>query len=339
MKLNKLMHVENYLLLLSFLFIVSCEVDRSTIGVEHQVQYSYNYINDYDYINKRYFFVDSYYRDRYEMGFSDDLSTWSYEEGTQIRELNVYHTGFFPDIVLRKGVATISSRINEYKNLPNLDGIETHSGEVELGYFAPLKEGLDYHYNYAHGYFWLKRIIKPTEILAIAYRTDKDTVGTLQPMISDDDSTQFYVLRLIKPRTMREYHSEVWPLMMRNVYFLGDSNYVRDGFNLNIRKKDNKSTVQEIGMKRRFAHLLGLDLLDEYGSLIDEGDGQVDNNSYLYDLRNGILIFPGLHPFNPLPNSRFQIADTNRVKLYNTIDRVEMINSSKFEIVVQYIQN
>ena len=208
MKLKKLMHVENYLLLLSFLFIVSCEVDRSTIGVDEQLQYSYNLINDYDFINRRYFFIDSYYRDRYELGFSDDLLIWSYEERTLIRELNVYRTGYFPNTVLLKGVATIPSRIKEFDNLPNLDGLQTHSGEVELGYFAPLIEGIDYQYNYAHGYFWLKRIIKPTEILAIAYRTDKDTVGTLQPMISDDDSTKFYVLRLIKPQTMREYHAK-----------------------------------------------------------------------------------------------------------------------------------
>ncbi len=323
----------------SFLFIFSCEVDRSTIGVEEQLQYNYKHINDYDFINKRYFFIDSYYRDRYEKGFSDDLTVWFYEEGTLIRELNVYRTGYFPNNMNRMGVATIPSRMKEFENLSNLNGVVTNSGEVELGLFVPLKEGMDYQYNFAHGYFWLKRVIKPTEILAIAYRTDKDTVGTLKSMISDDDTTQFYVLRLIKPQTMREYHNHVWPLMMRNVYFLGDSNYVRDGFNINIRKKENNSTVQEVGLNRRFANLLGLDLLDEYGILIDKGDGQVDNNPYLYNLRSGILIFPGIQPFNPFPNSRFQIADTNRVKQYNTIDREEMIRSSKFELVVQYFEN
>ena len=127
--------------------------------------------------------------------------------------------------------------------------------------------------------------------------------------------------------------------MMRNVYFLGDTNYVRNGFNIEIRKKENKSTVQDFGLKKRFTHLLGIDLLDDNGTLVDNGDGQVDNNPYLYDLRNGILIFPGLHPFNPLPNSRFQIADTNRVNQYNTTDRYKMIESSKFEIIVQYINN
>lgn len=337
MKRHHTLRIAYFLIPFSFFLVFSCEVDRSSIGAEYPAEKNYYHINDYDYIKNRYFFIDQYYRDRYEKGYSDDLMLWTYEKGTLIRELNVYHTGYLPNTPARKGVATIPSRIKEYENLPNIDGVESYPGEVEKGLFAPLNEGTDYQYNYAQGYFWLKWPVKPTEILAVSYRTDNDTIGTLQSMISNDDSTQFYVLRLIKS-TGRGYNPNVWPLMMRNVYFLGDSNYVREGFNINILKKENESTVQEVEPKKSFAHLLGLDLTDENGAVIDNGDGQVDNNYYLCNRHTGILMFPGIQPFDPLDDSRFQIADTNRVNQYNTPDSQEMIASSKFKIIVQYIK-
>ena len=80
-------------------------------------------VHDYDFIKNRYFFIDQYYRGRFEAGFSDDLSIWSYEDGTLIRELNVYKSGSYSNNEARKGVATIPDSIAHYESLPNLDGI------------------------------------------------------------------------------------------------------------------------------------------------------------------------------------------------------------------------
>jgi hypothetical protein len=88
--------------------------------------------------------------------------------------------------------------------------------------------------------------------------------------------------------------------------------------------------------------LLGLDIVDSNGNITDNGDGQVDDNDNLLDLNKGVLIFPGLNPFNPLPESRFQLATINRVGIYDTTHWSQSssgIDSSKFEIVVQYIKN
>jgi hypothetical protein len=339
MTLNKIKWIIFLQVFSILVFIYSCEVDRSNIIAVEQPQYSYNYINDYEFASNRYFFLDAYYVDRYERGFSEDLQIWLYESGTLIKELNIYKSASYSNNMARKGVATIPSRIEEFYNIPNLDGISTFSGEIELAEFVPLKEGLDYGYNDEFGYFYLSHKIRDTEILAVAYRTDNDTVGTLLSMMSDE-AGQFYVLRLIKSQSMRDTHAHVWPLMMRNVYFLGDTNFVHDGFNINIRKKDNHETYQDIEPKKRFTHLLGLDLIDTNGNLRDGGDGQVDNNYNLIDLREGILFFPGLNPFDPLPDSRFQIADRNRVRIYDIYHRslnYPGVDSSKFEIVVQYI--
>lgn len=327
-----------FILFCFFIFTPSCEFDRSTIGSLDEPELNYNFINDYEFETNRYFFIDTYYMNRYEKGFSEDLQTWSYEPGTLIRELNVYKSAGYTDRITRMGVASIPSKLEEFYNLTSLDDIPIKSGETEVGEFVSLVQGRDYVYNYALGYFNLSFKVKDSDILAIAYRTDHDTVGTLQTMISEDDTSQYYVLRLIKSQTMSENYTQIWPLMMRNVYFLGDTSFVRKGFNIHIRRKDNNSEIQEVGVKRSFAHLLGLDLTDENGALLDNGDGQADNNYYLCNLHTGTLIFPGIQPFNPLPDSRFQIADTNRVYQYNTTDRQKMMASSKFEIVVQYIK-
>jgi hypothetical protein len=337
-----ILHRKVNICLFSFLlFIYACEVDRSTIVSVDQTQYSYNYISDYEFEFNRYFFVDSYYFERFEKGFSEDLQYWSYEPGTLIKELNVYKSGSYSNIEVRRGIATIPSKLEEIYNHPDLNTISQISGEIEKGEFIPLVEERDYWYNHFLGYFYLNHRVKDTETIAIAYRTENDTVGTLLSMMSDE-ADQVYVLRLIKSQSMRVSHIHIWPLMMRNVYSLGDTSFARDGFNINIRKKDNHATIQNVEPKKRFTHLLGLDFVDLNGNVTDNGDGQVDENYNLLDLNRGILIFPGLNPFNPLPESRFQLAEINRVGIYDITPwshNSPGADSSKFEIVVQYIKN
>jgi len=341
MNRNLLCRIVNIFLLSFLIFISACEVDRSTIGSVDQQQYSYNYISDFEFEFNRYFFIDTYYVERYEKGFSEDLQYWTYEPSSLIKELNVYKSAGYSNNDARIGVATIPSNLEEFYNLSDLHGIIKKSGEIELGKFVPLKEGKDYWCNYGFGYFYLNypKRIKDTEILAVAYRTDNDTVGTLVSMMID--KPQPLVLRLVKSQAMRVSHIHIWPLMMRNVYSLCDTSIVRDGFNIKIRKKDNHSTIQEIEPRKRFTHLLGLDVVDSNGNITNNGDGQVDDNYNLLDLDKGVLIFPGLNPFNPLPESRFQLADINRVGIYDFNqwpNNPPGIDSSKFEIVVQYIK-
>jgi hypothetical protein len=293
-------------------------------------------VHDYDFIKNRYFFIDQYYRDRYEEGFSEDLTLWTYEPGTLIKEFNVYKSGSYSNNEARKGVATIPDSIAYYENLPNLDGIETKSGKVEVAEFIPLEEGKDYEYDYARGFFWLKQQVKDTEVLAIAYKTETDSVGTLFSQVVGQDSSKTYVLRLIKPQSLRPEHTEVWPLMMRNVYFLGGTSIEKEGFELQIEfnKNGERETIQQEEPRESFLYLTGLDRVDQNGGTIEGGDKNVDDNGYLINRADGVMMFPSLQPFDPLPESDFQIADTNRVRIYNTTDRSAQIERTKFEMVV-----
>ena len=68
--------------------------------------------------------------------------------------------------------------------------------------------------------------------------------------------------------------------------------------------------------KEEIVTQLGLDLVDENGGLVPEGDKNVDKNTYLINRADGVMMFPGLQPFDPLEGSRFnQLADTGAVQL------------------------
>jgi hypothetical protein len=134
--------------------------------------------------------------------------------------------------------------------------------------------------------------------------------------------------------------------MMRNVYFLGGTNIEEEGFEIDIvfNLNGDQEPIQQIAPQKSFMYLLGLDRVDENGQPVEEGDKKVDENPLLINRAEGILIFPSLQPFNPLPGSPFEndptnpeqvgLADTNRVRIYNTNDQQEMLRNTKFEMIV-----
>jgi hypothetical protein len=131
--------------------------------------------------------------------------------------------------------------------------------------------------------------------------------------------------------------------MMRNLYYLGGTKIEEEGFDLQIQFNLNgdQETRQAVEPRKSYLYLLGLDRLDENGGLTEEGDKKVDNNGLLINKSEGILMFPGIQPFDPLPGSRFEnsgefegLADTNRVRIYNINDQRERINRTKFEMIV-----
>jgi hypothetical protein len=87
-----------------------------------------------------------------------------------------------------------------YAQIINTDTVTTVAGEVESGKFILLERGKDYDYDNARGFFWLSQAVQDKEILAVAYKTDNDHVGTLFSDVYADTSRPF-IMRLIKPQT------------------------------------------------------------------------------------------------------------------------------------------
>lgn len=66
-------------------------------------------------------------------------------------------------------------------------------------------------------------------------------------------------------------------------------------------------------------------------AVLDPQDNRY-NNSLLTNLYEGILIFPDPQPFNPLPSSRFQIAET--ADLYNTTSIAGLNCNYRYDIII-----
>jgi hypothetical protein len=295
-------------------------------------------IKDIDFIKNRYFFVDSIYRDQFPKGFSEDLQTFTYIQGKDILQLDVFLSTSYGDQEARYCLAAIDPEKYAGQSPENVTEI---AGTVEKQYFKRLEPGKDYNFDPYRGFFWLNQAVNSSSVLAIAYLTSDNTKrGTLYEEWGDTTSTNNIVLKLIKPKSMKfspEY-KRAWPLMMRNVYSLGGTKIEKAGFD--VRLENNKTGThqirQDVDPKKLFLNLLGLDVVNKNNDL--EPDDIIDINQYTVDLANGILIFPSLRPFNPEPNApRFKdLAEKNRVDMYeiNDTDASAFTNASKFEMIV-----
>lgn len=323
-------------LLLVFMIsgFITCTIDKTPIGIEEEKECWNNKITirDYEYLKNRYFFVDTFYVNYFEQGWTDDLSNWVYTESRLIRELEVYISTTYSNEDIIEGLAVLDP--HEFNNIaPSVfDTIIPVPGKVERANFIKLEEIVDYKYDYARGFLWTNHQIEDHEVLAVSFRTDIDTMGTFFQEFAH--STKLPVFRLIKSKSMGPWHFEVWPLMMKNVYSLVDSMINHDCFNIQIEYNLNgeHQTIQPVDPKKSYMNLMGLDRNDENGLSVEGGDGKIDDNSLLTNRFDGTLMFPGLYPFNPLPQSRFQIV--NKADLYETTNNIDLQAGHKYDIIV-----
>jgi len=301
-------------------------------------------VKDTDFIKNRYFFADMFYRNNFENGFKDNPLVFSYQAGTEILQLEIWESTTYDNTEGRTAVADVDvskylDGQNNYTNV-DLDDVVQEEGKIEKGFFRRLQPNQEYTFDKYMGYFKLNQPIENNKILAVAYVTagaNAVPVGTMNEMLSD--TNQVVVLKLIKPRAMQPSYSEVWPLMMRNVYSLGGSNIEKDGFELRLEKNvtGEHSTYPDGGSKS-YLNLFQMDVLDENNAPLADGDEKIDNNPYIIDYANGILTMPVLQPFNPEKGSRFEgvLPEDDIVDIYELSDlnTSDFLERSKFEMIV-----
>lgn len=335
---------------LHFTAIASLEKgQQQELNISGSSKESKTTIKDTDFIKNRYFFADKSYRDQFEKGLEDDPQTFSYIGGTEIYQLEVWQSATPGEPGTREGIADIDpfkylDANYEYKNI-DIDTVDTRSREdiIAKAYFKKLDPS-QYTVDKYRGFFMLNQSVDDNRILAIAYATAQavndptvPSVGTLNEALTD--TLQPVVLKLIKPRQMTSTYSNTWPLMLRNVYSLGGSNIELDGFDVRLENNVNGTHERSPeGSARTYLNLLDLDVLNENGELIENGDEKMDNNPYIINRAEGTLMFPCLQPFNPEPGSRFygRLPEKDRVNVYNlsNVNNSAFLDSSKFEMIV-----
>ncbi|MDP6853796.1 MAG: cell surface protein SprA, partial [Candidatus Marinimicrobia bacterium] len=261
-------------------------------------------INEYNFINDRYFFID----DRFKRNYYPITET-----NNHIYD-SVYVIGKYE--VFQK-VTTAENDIiqaNAY-----LDPGDSSSYSVG-GTWVRLEENMDYEIERLLGYIRLNSV---QNAIAIAYSTtffnqESQTFGTVQDTINGTNFKSVYdackadnpenyqevcegliTLKLLKDINPSTPNSPTWPLMFKNVYSLGGSNIDPSGLEIEIIRDlggGDERTHTDGG--ESYLSVFGLDSEDENHQKVEGGDGKVDLYGSFLNLAYGELMIPAHLPFS-----------------------------------------
>ncbi|MGR3809895.1 T9SS outer membrane translocon Sov/SprA [Jiulongibacter sp. NS-SX5] len=171
------------------------------------------------------------------------------------------------------------------------------------------------------GYISLLTPLRNDEILAVAYeyvyRGKNYKVGELTEDYSFRAEDDVIAMKLLKSSTIRNrLDHPMWDLMMKNVYSLSQGNIEREGFQLRVIYKDDKTGMDtpqlhegENLKNKPLISVLGLDDLN-YNNDHRVGDEANDGNfDYVEGVtvneERGVIIFPVLEPFGSFLETKF----------------------------------
>ncbi len=299
-------------------------------------------IKDYDYIKNKYFFIYPWFRDGVDTTIVSNGSLYQ-----------VHIPSFYP---LKDGFHLIGNVIIRQFELYQLDqstNAETNPGTAyadldhhdesydQTGTFKRLEQGQDYVISEDLGYIRLRQKVND-EVLGctfvLADRATGDTVLVVGKGISPEND--HLELKMIKPRSLTPSHP-VWPLMFKNVYYLGASGISREGFDLRIvnERLPVPSHLDPLGVP--YITYFGLDSVNENGERLP--DQKVDlSNPNVINLQDGELILPAFYPFvssDSIPDGNDNPALKGVLgagKMYSTTQRTDISNDSRFTIEVDY---
>ena len=259
-------------------------------------QSSTQQIRDVDWMKNRYFFIHPWFR--------DGIDTFSVTTAISIPSFYPLRNGLhlIGDVVVKNFELYKSININDPSAMTGMayvDPTDTtqFTDENEEGSFIRLEQGTNYYVSPDLGFVRVREQVSQ-DILGCTFTlADRQTGEPLLEIGSGPDSLGTNLaLMMLKPRNSHPNHS-TWPLMFKNVYYMGTSQINPEGFEVKILNK-NATPVSERDKGSSFPYitLFGLDSLDEngtrnYDEIIDKEMANIMN------MVDGELMFPALHPF------------------------------------------
>jgi cell surface protein SprA len=164
----------------------------------------------------------------------------------------------------------------------------------------------EYFFNPQLGYLSLFRRLQNDEILAVSYEYTYNgqvyKVGELTEDYQARGEDELIFLKMLRPTRINP-RIPTWDLMMKNVYSLNASQIMREGFQLQIIYRDdrtgldNPSLLEGTNVKDKpLIRLTGLDNLNPQNDPAPDGNFDfIEGLTMLSD--RGLLIFPVLEPF------------------------------------------
>jgi cell surface protein SprA len=163
------------------------------------------------------------------------------------------------------------------------------------------------------GYITLSRKLQSDEALAVAYEYTYNgrnyKVGELSEDYASLSESKVVFLKLLRsreyfPTDAKNKTLPMWDLMMKNIYNLNVSQLSRDGFQLRVIYRDDRTGIDNPQLQegsdarnRQLIEIMGLDRLNPVND--PPGDGNFDFiDGLTVDTQTGLIMFPYLEPFN-----------------------------------------
>ncbi|MCF6347381.1 MAG: cell surface protein SprA [Flavobacteriaceae bacterium] len=224
-----------------------------------------------------------------------------------------------------RNISSLSTTLSQYAQ-------GTHYSVLENA--RKLVLGIDFTLNPQLGYITLNRRLVDSDVLAVAYEyTDSNIAGENVFRVGELSSygvtaPDNLVVKLLRSEIINT-NTNLWDLMMKNIYDIGAYQLQSDGFRLEVMYQDDATGVPlnilqsaaTNGVKdKTLLNLLRLDRLDQSNNEISEGDGFFDFvESITINSQNGYVIFPTVQPFGSTLDNVLDASDDVFVfnELYN----------------------
>jgi len=197
------------------------------------------------------------------------------------------------------------------------------------------------------GYITLSRKLQNDEALAVAYEYTYNgeyfKVGELADDYSNLGEEEVVYLKMLRPKkvSVKDVSGAVlpsWNLMMKNIYNLNVQGLTREGFQLRIIYRDDRTGIDNpqfqegtYSRQKQLIEVVGLDRLNPYND--PQPDGNFDYVDKLtVNAETGLIIFPYLEPFNKPLRNLFELEDdAKRDELINKYVYDTLYHTTKAE--------
>ena len=198
--------------------------------------------------------------------------------------------------------------------IEKLEGIDLVNGtDFEKITSARKLAATEYTFNKELGYLTLQRKLQNDEVLAVAYEYTYNgrnyKVGEMTEDYGNKPEDEVAFLKLLRPRkiSIKDEQGKIiptWNLMMKNIYNLNVTQLTRDGFQLRVIYRDDRTGIDnpqlqegDYARTQQLIQVLGLDRLNPYND--PQPDGNFDFvEKVTVNTETGAIIFPYLHPFD-----------------------------------------
>lgn len=304
-----------------------------------------------NYEENRHFFLAQFFRNNYERALRNLPLVLS---GVKITRLEVYVTNrtntvesmrnliAFTDLGDGKNTnlpvdnknPDVYSKLNANPGFRRIDSTSASLilGPTNLNY----RKGVDYEilrgakrltereykFHAELGYLSLVTPLRNDEVLAVAYEYTYNgqvhKVGELTEDYSILPESDAIMLKLLKSSTIRNRtNAPMWDLMMKNIYSLGVPGVGRQGFQLRVIYKDDRTGNDNPNLQEGknlkdipLIRVMNLDNLNPNNDPQPGGDGNFDFiEDITIDAKMGRLIFPVLEPFGSTLASKFAVDE------------------------------